>query len=98
MGVVEDLADGLARDVIEAAEEIGDPNLIDEVAKMLLSTSQTTQEAFMTAVRVRLAERRARQFLERHMAKARAAGPRERVDLSERRIMNTPDDSSGGGH
>lgn len=98
MGVVEDLADALAKDTIEAAEEMGDPNLIDEVSKMLLSTSQTTQEAFMTAVRVRLSEKRARTFLEQRLARARAEGPRERIDLSGQRIMNTVDENAGGGH
>ncbi|CUH65779.1 MAG: hypothetical protein VX083_12865 [Pseudomonadota bacterium] len=64
MGVTEDLADALAKDTIEAAEATGDERLIDEVAKQLGASSQTTQEAYMTAVRVRLAEKRARSFLQ----------------------------------
>ncbi|MCG7574733.1 hypothetical protein MHM39_14265 [Phaeobacter sp. CNT1-3] len=64
MGVTEDLADALAKDTIEAAEAMGDERLIDEVSKQLGASSQTTQEAFMTAVRVRLAEKRARGFLQ----------------------------------
>ena len=63
MGVTEDLADALARDTIAAMDKIGDDNLINEVAKQLAATSTTTEEAFLTAVRVRLAERRARAFL-----------------------------------
>ncbi|MDX1780013.1 MAG: hypothetical protein R3256_01720 [Thalassovita sp.] len=64
MGVAEDLADALAKDTIEAAEALNDEALIDQVAKQIGASSQTTQEAFMTAVRVRLAEKRARKFLE----------------------------------
>lgn len=71
MGIVDDLADKLARDAIEAAEELDDPEFIAEVAKTLGASSTTTEEAFLTSVRVRLAERRARAFLEERMAKVR---------------------------
>lgn len=60
MGVVEDLADELARDAIAAAKRLGDPGLIEQVSKTLGDTSTTTQEAYLTAVRVRLAADRAR--------------------------------------
>ncbi|WP_420567309.1 hypothetical protein [Thalassovita sp.] len=63
MGITEDLADALAKDAIEAAETLGDETLIDQIGKSLGDSSTTTQEAFLTAVRVRLAERRARQML-----------------------------------
>ncbi|MDT0682913.1 hypothetical protein RM543_09460 [Roseicyclus sp. F158] len=63
MGITEDIADGLAKDAIEAADRLGDDRVIDEVSRTLSNTSQTTQEAFLTAVRVRLAERRARGVL-----------------------------------
>ncbi len=95
--ITEDLADALARDVIDAAEELGDPNLIDEIAKVIGMASQTTQEAFMTAIRVRLSERRARQALADKLAKARASGiKRDRIDLSGRKILNAEDDTPGG--
>jgi hypothetical protein len=73
MGVTEDLADALARDAIAAAEETGDERLIDEIAASLGDTSSTSQEAFMTSVRVRLAEKRARRLLETRLAAARAS-------------------------
>ncbi|MBR9649903.1 hypothetical protein [Thalassovita aquimarina] len=76
MGVAEDLADALARDTIEAAEALNDDNLIDQVAKQIGASSQTTQEAFLTAVRVRLAEKRARKFLEGRLNSALAASKR----------------------
>lgn len=70
MGVTEDLADALAKDTIEAAAALGDESLIDEVAKVVGATSTTTQEAFLTAVRVRLAAARGRRFLDEKLRKA----------------------------
>jgi len=61
MGVVDDLADALAKDAIASA--IGNDYVIYETAKILEATSATMQESYMTSVRVRLAERRAREFL-----------------------------------
>lgn len=98
MGMTEDLAQALARDTIKAAEDMGDPNLVDEVSKVLGAASQTTQEAYMTAIRVILSEKRARKFLEEKIAKAKASGqPREKIDMAGRRILNTQDDNAGGG-
>lgn len=67
MGVTEDLADALARDTIAAKEKLGDEDLIAKVAKELGATSTTLEEAFMTSVRVRLAERRGRTFLKQYV-------------------------------
>ncbi|MDT8855709.1 hypothetical protein RNZ50_11920 [Paracoccaceae bacterium Fryx2] len=71
MGIAEDLADALARDVIAAMDELGDDTLVDQVSKILIATSSTTQEAFMTSVKVRISERRARRFLDDRLAAAR---------------------------
>ena len=60
MRVVEELADNLAKDAIELAND----DIIYETAKVLVATSSTMVEAYMTSIRVRLAERRARRFLE----------------------------------
>lgn len=57
MRVVEELADNLAN-------ELGNDDIIYETAKVLVATSPTMEEAYMTSIRVRLAERRARRFLE----------------------------------
>jgi hypothetical protein len=73
MGVVEDMGDQLARDVIAAMEELGDERLPDKVARVLLDASPTMQEAFLTAYRVRVAEKRGREFLEK-MLKAKREG------------------------
>ena len=64
MRVVEELADNLAKDAIELANELGNDDIICETAKVLVATSSTMEEAYMTSIRVRLAERRARRFLE----------------------------------
>ena len=68
MSVTDDLADALARDTIAAMEKTGDENLINEVAKQLAATSTTSEEAFMTSIRVRLAERRARNYLKKRLS------------------------------
>jgi len=73
MSYVEDLADELAKDVITASKKLDNPKLIDDVAEELLKTSSTTQEAFLSAVRVRLAEERARKYLAARLAQAAKA-------------------------
>ena len=64
MRVVEELADNLAKDAIEFANKLGNDDIIYETAKVLVPTSSTMEEAYMTSIRARLAERRARRFLE----------------------------------
>ena len=63
MSIVEEMGNALAREVIEALDEIGDDRFYDKVGKVLGDASPTLQEAFMTAVRVQLADVRARKFL-----------------------------------
>ncbi|MFZ5750891.1 MAG: hypothetical protein ACOY5U_07465 [Pseudomonadota bacterium] len=65
MGVTDDLGDALARDVLAAMEELGDDRFYEKVARTVGASSPTLQEAFMTSIRIRLAEIRGRQFLER---------------------------------
>ena len=72
MGILQDLTEQLAKDVVEAMDETGDDRLHDKVGKVLLDASPTTQESFMTAVRVRLAEKRGRDFLARSLAAKRS--------------------------
>lgn len=70
MGVTEDLADALAKDVLEAVEALGDEKLIADVARTLGTSSTVTEEAFMTAIRVRTAEARGRRLLKERIRKA----------------------------
>ncbi|MFT4149668.1 MAG: hypothetical protein QM656_05675 [Paracoccaceae bacterium] len=81
MGVVDDLGDGLARDVLAALDELGDDRFYDKVAKVLADASPTMQDAFMTAVRVRLAEKRGRAFLERALKAKRTGGEMPKAPL-----------------
>ena len=71
--IVDELADKLAKDVIAAAEELDDDLLPNRVAEVIGASSPSTEEAFRTAVRVRMAEARARRFLAEQLARGRAA-------------------------
>ena len=64
MSVLEDLGHSLALQVIAAGEEIGDDKFFDKVAKVVGDASPTLLEAFTTAYRVRMADARARRFVE----------------------------------
>lgn len=71
--VLQDLADKLAADTMKAMDALGDDRLFEEVAKVLGASSQTAEEAYLTSMRIRLAERRGRQFLNEHVRKATEA-------------------------
>jgi hypothetical protein len=76
MSYVENLGEKLARDVLAAQQELNNPNLVQEIAKVLEASSSTLHEAFMTAVRVYDANDRAHGVLQMHLkaaAKARSA-------------------------
>ena len=74
MSALQLLADKLADDVLAAEAELGDDRFYEKVSKVLGDLSPTTQEAFMTAIRVRLAEKRGRDFLERSLKAKRGEG------------------------
>ena len=86
MGVVEDLADQLDRDALKAERQLNDPNLVDEVASVLLAQSQIMQEAFMTAIRVHRSAVAGRQFIERKLAAGKKGG-----DAAKPPTMDNPD-------
>jgi hypothetical protein len=87
MSVLEDMGDQLARDVIAAMEELGDDRFFDKVSKVLLDASPTMQEAFLTAYRVRVAEKRGRAFIEAALKAKREGRDGPRVVMDQ-----------GGGH
>lgn len=64
MPLLEDIADGLAREAIRLSDEAGDERIVDEVAKLIGTSSPTVEEAFRTAVRIRRAEQRAARLME----------------------------------
>jgi hypothetical protein len=69
MGITEDIADRLAKEAIEAEEKLGDDRLVNQVSEVIGGSSTTTQEAYLTAVRVRRSEARARKFIAEKLAK-----------------------------
>ena len=73
MGILQDLTEKLAEDTIKAMDEFDDQKLHDRIAKVLLDMSPTTQEAYMTAMRALLAERKGRAYLDQFV-KARREG------------------------
>jgi hypothetical protein len=87
MSVLEDMGDQLARDVIAAMEELGDDRFFDKVSKVLLDASPTMQEAFLTAYRVRVAEKRGRAYIEAALKAKREGREGPRVVMDQ-----------GGGH
>ncbi|WP_226782179.1 hypothetical protein [Oceaniglobus trochenteri] len=72
MQLLEDLADELALEALAAAETSGDTTIVNQVGEVLGASSQTLQEAYLTAVRVRRAEERARALLAPFKAKPAA--------------------------
>ncbi|HHS94392.1 MAG TPA: hypothetical protein ENK63_03510 [Rhodobacterales bacterium] len=68
MEYLEQIADGLAKEVLEIEEASGDEALVKEVMKVIGASSTTLEEAFLTAIRIRRAEARARKLIARHRA------------------------------
>ncbi|WP_146345509.1 hypothetical protein [Falsiphaeobacter marinintestinus] len=70
---IETLAAKLAEDTMAAMKITGDDRLYVEVGGVLAASSQSLEEAYLTEVRVRLAERIARDFLKKKVAAAKKA-------------------------
>ncbi|WP_187430646.1 hypothetical protein ROLI_021130 [Roseobacter fucihabitans] len=63
MGRVEDIADELALKSLKIIKATGDDACVRQVADAIGGSSQTMEEAYLTAVRVRRAEERAHAVL-----------------------------------
>ncbi len=63
MTLLEQVADELARETIRLIEAGAHETLVARVAEAIVNASQTMEEAYLTAVRVRRAEARARAVL-----------------------------------
>ena len=74
MSLQDDVADKLAQEVLALVEETGDEGIIDEVKKVIGTSSTTLEEAYLTAVRVRRAEARALAMLANRRAGGSGAG------------------------
>lgn len=66
------LASKLAEDTMKVMDETGDDRFFVEVGELLGASSQTLEEAFLTEIRVRLAERKARNFVIKRLSDHRA--------------------------
>jgi len=67
MSTLDDLASKLGEDVMKVMDETGDDRFFMEVAQTIGAASQTLEEAFLTDVRVRLAERKGRALIAQKM-------------------------------
>lgn len=72
MGTTEDLADELALSVIKYVDASGDDGVISDIVKILGATSQSAEEAFLTSMRVRRANQKARELLVERIKKYQA--------------------------
>ncbi|MEM6659729.1 MAG: hypothetical protein AAF625_16710 [Pseudomonadota bacterium] len=66
------LAAKLAEDTMKVMDETGDDRFFVEVGEMLGASSQSLEEAFLTEIRVRMAERKAREFVVRRLSDHRS--------------------------
>ncbi|MEM7317732.1 MAG: hypothetical protein AAF408_14715 [Pseudomonadota bacterium] len=60
---IETLASKLAEDTMTVMDKTGEERLFVEIGTVLGASSQSLEEAYLTEIRVRLAERKARDFL-----------------------------------
>ncbi|MEL7099998.1 MAG: hypothetical protein AAGM84_14325 [Pseudomonadota bacterium] len=61
------MANKLAEDCIAVQDKTGEDRLFMELGEVLGASSQTLEEAFLTAVRTRMAEQQGRAFLARKL-------------------------------
>ena len=66
MSYTDDVANDLAAQALAEAERSGDARIVDQIGEILGASPQTLQESYLTFVRVRRAEARARELLARH--------------------------------
>ncbi|WP_170607001.1 hypothetical protein [Ruegeria arenilitoris] len=66
------LAAKLAEDTMKVMDETGEDRFFVEVGEVLAAASQTLEEAFLTEIRVRMAERKARQFVVKRLTEHRS--------------------------
>ena len=66
-------ANELADKALAEAAACGDDKIVDRIGEILGASSQSLEEAYLTAIRVRRAEKRARTLLAESAAKRAAA-------------------------
>ncbi len=75
--VVTEMANQLAEECLAVQGELGDDRLFMQVGDVLGASSQTLEEAFLTAVRTRMANDAGRRFLAQKLKAHQAANPTE---------------------
>lgn len=75
MSLLDDMADELAQRALADEAASGDEKIVDQIAEILGSSSQTLEEAYKTAIRVRRAEKRARSLLAERASARKSAKP-----------------------
>ena len=88
MGVTEDLADDLALKIIKYVDASGDDGVIRDVVDILAATSQSAEEAFLTSMRVRTANQKARELLAKRI---KAYQAKQAGDVAEKANKPTED-------
>lgn len=73
--IVIEMANKLAEECLEVQREVGDDRLFMRVSEVLGASSQTLEEAFLTAVRTRMANDAGRRFLAQHLKAHREQDP-----------------------
>ncbi|MBV7379477.1 hypothetical protein [Maritimibacter dapengensis] len=63
MQLIDDVADRVAIEVLKLVEETGNADIVEDIKKVIGTSSQTLEEAYMTAIRVRRAEKRALELI-----------------------------------
>lgn len=76
MALIDELAEKLAAETMEAMRKYDDDRLFMEVGNYIGTSSPSLQEAFMTACRLHLAEQRGRDFFERKLVELEAKAQR----------------------
>ena len=74
MQLLETVADQLAKKALDIIGLDETTTLIDDMGASIGASSQTLQEAFLTAVRIRRAEVRAIQTLDKYIEKSKTNG------------------------
>lgn len=72
MALLDDMADEIAQMALADEARSGDDQIVANVGDILGASSQTLQEAYNTAIRVRRAEKRARQLLTERLQQHKA--------------------------
>lgn len=89
-----DYTESAANEIAELAlaDELltGDEKIVQNIAEIMGASSQTLEEAFLTAVRVRRAEKRARELLADRAAKREAVPEEPASDTPPDATPDTP--------